>query len=301
MSLGSIQNTPIKFMHNAPDAGYATNVPPQGWYWQLAQMEAERTAMTSNLQFPSPEMAYSAAAVAPWSAWTPLWSGHPGSPSAASMDMTPSTPPGIDTEDVQPKYVPQPQLLARTSSGPRDDPMKVEDVNLDSIDDQEYNLFGCAKQFPAARSEPADLKLKKEKLDERIRIMWPVDAKLLRGRDGSRKKIVSPPIEIEFCHGSETLRIMLVAKEVHQERGGSGFRKSHGRGGIELKCSSEFPAEVKVWSTVGDSDDMGAPLTHNFKDTSICRLPKEWNFSAFVRDNAFTVILEIQPMLSGSF
>lgn len=283
-------------MHfKTPDQSLIGELPAdlvEAYQWHLSQLGGmlpycpEMAYAGCDEQFLAQQMPMCPSLLPPWPMWDPTW----------------SLPPGLDVSDEETApQAPSPRVL-----GELPEPMKVDDVQIASPDDfsettgkeDEEDRPEWAKQVTLPL-EPLDLKLRREEVNGRTRIIWPVDAKLLRGREGSRKQIVSPPFEVDFRQGVETMRIMLVAKQVHQEKGGGGFRKSRGRGSIELKCSAETASKVKIWTSVGGDGFMYGPTTHNFQVGSICRLPKEWNFWAFVRENTFSVAIFLQPLQPG--
>lgn len=142
-------------------------------------------------------------------------------------------------------------------------------------------------------------------LGQRSFIRWTVDARKLRGND---KQVVSPPFEI--CFGPQfpkvIFKLMIYPKASNLTRGGAAFKKSNGRGYIQLKCEgdiSESIAQAAFWISIGSGDQEQpprGPVSHNFSRGAVCGLPRseeDWDFSVVVDHESMTfdVSLEILP------
>ncbi|CAE7421337.1 KCNB1, partial [Symbiodinium microadriaticum] len=128
------------------------------------------------------------------------------------------------------------------------------------------------------------------------RIRWTVDARKLRSTD---KEAVSPPFDLTFAGGQPVpFKMILRPRVVAQERGGASFRRSRGRGNIQLRCMAESDAAAKPVVTfrllVGSEKAAKqlkprGPVSHDFSEKNICGLPPgqdDWDFGkAVVKGN----------------
>merc|ERR1719429_332401 len=95
------------------------------------------------------------------------------------------------------------------------------------------------REAPIAAPQPQTLTRTHSVYSGCYRVHWTVDAWKLRGND---KQAVSPPFDL--CLGSQlpsvTFKMILYPKVMNDNRGGASFKKSHGRGFIQLKCESDL-------------------------------------------------------------
>lgn len=134
-----------------------------------------------------------------------------------------------------------------------------------------------------------------------FRVNWTVSALKLKSAD---KNAVSPPFELSF--GSEKykntkFKLMLFPKVNSEGRGGSSFKKSKGKGFIQLKCEADLHEEVcgtlRFRLFVSNQAPRG-PVTHDFSDSAVKGLPKDlevWDLDKAVTNGCFTVGAEIFP------
>jgi hypothetical protein len=143
--------------------------------------------------------------------------------------------------------------------------------------------------------------------DARLSICWTVDARKLRGND---KQVVSPPFDVFFGpqFPGVPFKLMIYPKASHESRGGSAFKKSAGRGYIQLKCEgdvTESVAEVRFSLSIGNesaTEETRGPVAHNFAKGAVCGLPRsqeDWDFNTVVDQDTMTflVVLELQANL----
>lgn len=136
-----------------------------------------------------------------------------------------------------------------------------------------------------------------------FRVRWNVDARKLTGND---KRAVSPPFELFLGpkFPSVPCRILLQPKVVNEGKGGACFRKSKGKGFVQLKCEqklAESVHEVAIRISIGDGSKKQPPrgaIRHSFFSSAVCGLPKdqeEWSFTSAVDKDTgtFAVCLEI--------
>jgi len=136
-------------------------------------------------------------------------------------------------------------------------------------------------------------------------IRWTVDARKLRGND---KQVVSPPFAI--CFGPQfpqvIFKLMIYPKASNLTRGGAAFKKSNGRGYIQLKCEgdiSETLAQAAFWLSIGrgkQEQPHRGPVSHNFAKGAVCGLPRsdeDWDLNCVVDNDSMTfdVSLEMEP------
>jgi hypothetical protein len=167
----------------------------------------------------------------------------------------------------------------------------------------------------APRAQPQPQTLHTSVHSENQRIKWTVDARKLRGGD---KQAVSQAFPISWGGLQVNFKLMIYPKMMHDQRGGSSFKKAKGKGTITLKCEAELPQgtpPLKFRFAIAqglnahksedpDQDDLvglqdyRGPVRHNFADGAMCGLPKdleEWDFNAVVDHDSqtFLVCLEV--------
>mmetsp|Transcript_11808 Transcript_11808/g.21507 ORF Transcript_11808/g.21507 Transcript_11808/m.21507 type:complete len:496 (-) Transcript_11808:189-1676(-) len=139
--------------------------------------------------------------------------------------------------------------------------------------------------------------------------LWIVDAKKLTQ---NYKQAVSPEFRITFGSGpskKEVVFKLIIYPRTHADGGKKGngsFKKTRGRGVVQLKCDTVLTdaagAEVTFSIGIGSSDEtaehqMRGPVLHNFAQSAVCGLEKseeEWDFQQAVDNTGtFGVSLEI--------
>lgn len=136
------------------------------------------------------------------------------------------------------------------------------------------------------------------------RVHWTVDARKLRGND---KGAVSPPFALSFGPAAPevTFKLMLYPKVVHDAKGGSSFKRAHGKGCVQLKCEEGLPTHIadvqyriSIATTRGvNATESRGPVAHNFSNNAVCGLPKdqeEWNFLSVVEANSQTFVVRLE-------
>jgi len=133
------------------------------------------------------------------------------------------------------------------------------------------------------------------------RVQWAVDARKLESKD---KYAVSPLFMIDLPnHGQAAFRMQLYPTPTNQGRGKEGFKKTKGRGRIELKCESRLSQDVdEVTFRVGignKEQTTRGPVSVNFLQSTCGGLPKaeeEWQFAPAIDDSrTFLVYVELEP------
>uniref|UniRef100_A0A7S4QZK3 Uncharacterized protein n=1 Tax=Alexandrium monilatum TaxID=311494 RepID=A0A7S4QZK3_9DINO len=136
------------------------------------------------------------------------------------------------------------------------------------------------------------------------RVSWTVDARKL---SGSERVAVSPPFELS-CPTPMTFKMMILPKANSDRRGGASFRKSGGRGIVQVKCeaqTNEFSGGVLTFRIAAGKNLEDAKrkpprrvVKHNFTKSLVCALQdehEEWDFRQMVDEasQTFAVCLEL--------
>jgi hypothetical protein len=140
------------------------------------------------------------------------------------------------------------------------------------------------------------------------RIRWTVDARKLKSTD---REHVSPPFDLSFS-GPVSFKMILRPRMVASDRGGAAFKRSRGRGTVQIRCMAESDAHELPVATfrigVGSSGEHGrqhklrGPVRHDFSEKNMCGLPTgqdEWDFSKAVDEDTQTFVICLE-VLSGS-
>jgi len=140
------------------------------------------------------------------------------------------------------------------------------------------------------------------------RIRWTVDARKLKSKD---TEAVSPPFELEFARVL-SFKLVIRPRVTSDAKGGASFKAARGKGVVELRCLDDVDhavnPKVRFQISIGSPSDPRkqrhprGPVEHDFKERSICGLPRgedEWDFSKVVckETKTFVVVLEV---LSGA-
>jgi hypothetical protein len=135
---------------------------------------------------------------------------------------------------------------------------------------------------------------------------WSMDARKLRSND---KHAVSPSFELPIKDGPKgPFKIIMQPKPTSLGHGGECFKKSKGRGMLQLKCESdEFdPCTSLTFSfAIGRGITMQGPctpFTHDFAANAMaeaCRTV-EWDFAAAVEAGAQTLDVELRISQSAA-
>jgi len=138
------------------------------------------------------------------------------------------------------------------------------------------------------------------------RIRWTADSRILKT---TNREHVSPIFELSFA-GTAEFRLLMKPKSFHNQRGGASFKKSQGKGTVQLVCLTPVEDLVNPVITfrlaVGSGTDPRkqqrprGPVQHDFRDRAICGLAEsndEWEFSRAVDKPtlSFVVCLELFP------
>uniref|UniRef100_A0A7S2CHQ5 Uncharacterized protein n=1 Tax=Alexandrium andersonii TaxID=327968 RepID=A0A7S2CHQ5_9DINO len=165
---------------------------------------------------------------------------------------------------------------------------------------------GLGQSFEAVASVPQPQTLERSFSASSgiYRVSWTVDARKL---SGSERVAVSPPFELS-CPTPMTFKMMILPRANSDRRGGASFRKSGGRGIVQVKCeaqTSEFQGGFLTFRvTAGRNFDDAKRKTprravkHNFTKSLVCALQdehEEWDFRQMVDEasQTFVVCLEV--------
>uniref|UniRef100_A0A7S4W2S0 Uncharacterized protein n=1 Tax=Alexandrium monilatum TaxID=311494 RepID=A0A7S4W2S0_9DINO len=170
-------------------------------------------------------------------------------------------------------------------------------------------LLQLAAPAPASRRVPQPQTLTRafSTSSGYFRVHWTVDARKLRGND---KQAISPPFELPFgdSHPCVPFKLMIFPLFMKDAKTGATFKRSQGRGIVQLKCEadlSEAVAHVRFRISIGSGTTVRTPrgpAWHSFTRGSVCGLPKdleEWDFRAVVDQESmtFVVCLEVVPQI----
>merc|ERR1712100_679814 len=133
-------------------------------------------------------------------------------------------------------------------------------------------------------------------------VLWTIDARRLKSTD---REAVSPSFELSFGQ-AVPFRIVLHPRCQHDGKGGCCFKKSGGKGRVELRCLASVQGlpspEVTFRISVGVPGARGfqrrrGPVTHNFADRPMGGLPEGqdiWDFSRPTQKPAKTFQVSIE-------
>lgn len=128
------------------------------------------------------------------------------------------------------------------------------------------------------------------------RVEWIVDARKIKGTD---KVIVSPPFEVPSL-SSSIFKMMITPKLVMEGKGGASFKKSKGRGTVQLKCESQLDdggtLAFQMSAGCGESNVLFVCQEEwNFADVPLYHCQEECDFTKCldVAKRSFSVILEV--------
>jgi hypothetical protein len=140
----------------------------------------------------------------------------------------------------------------------------------------------------------------------KVRIFWALAASKLDSLD---KQAVSPSFELDLAgdEGKQPFKLIAHPTPKNDGRRGAGFKKSKGKGWVELKCEAprESGSQGIVFRFAVGRDGVRQPtrgvVSHDFAEMgSCCGLPKgqdQWDFRAAVDEHkTFLVILEVMPL-----
>jgi hypothetical protein len=133
---------------------------------------------------------------------------------------------------------------------------------------------------------------------------WFVSSKLLQTTNCQH---YSPAFELPYGPSGQNIQFKMIIRPlvVHDKRGGSSFKKSKGRGIIQLRCldhdegvenlSLSFSISVGPEECHGGEPPRG-PVVHDFSDPVICGLPEQsavWDFSKYVDWESQTFVINL--------
>jgi len=131
-----------------------------------------------------------------------------------------------------------------------------------------------------------------------IRVEWIVDARKIKGTD---KVVVSPPFEMPSV-SSAVFKMMITPKSVVEGKGGASFKKSKGKGTVQLKCESRLDDEASMvfQIRIGHHETNVSSVCReewNFADAPLYQCQQDWDFTKFVdvAKRSFSVIIEVGP------
>jgi len=158
----------------------------------------------------------------------------------------------------------------------------------------------CIARQPLQTTQPIVISCTKDQ--DVTRVEWIVDARKIRGTD---KVIVSPPFEIPSML-SAVFKMMITPKFAMEGKGGASFKKSKGKGTVQLKCESHLDDDGTLFFQIQTGCDESIVSSvcveeWNFADAPLYNCQEDWDFveSLDVAKRSFSVILEVWPKRSG--
>jgi len=158
-----------------------------------------------------------------------------------------------------------------------------------------------------ARRQTQTLSLSFSKASKSYLVRWIVDGQKVRSND---KLAVSPPFDLNLGREYEKVRfkIMICPETQNEGKGGSCFRKSGGRGFVQLKCEAELPCTISSMSfTIGvgngsSPEETRGPAEHDFTSSAVCGLPKAceiWDFHKYEDrgSQTFVICVELKQLV----
>jgi hypothetical protein len=155
-------------------------------------------------------------------------------------------------------------------------------------------LLASSTESPQMIAQPIVISCTEERGVTRIE--WTVDARKIKGTD---KVIVSPPFDVPSL-SSAVFKMMITPKFVMEGKGGASFKKSKGKGTVQLKCESPLDDEgALVFQISAGSQDSTVLFVRqeewNFADVPLYHCQDEWDFTKCLDDTKrnFSVSLEV--------
>lgn len=158
-----------------------------------------------------------------------------------------------------------------------------------------------------ASRQPQTLSIAFSKTSQSYLVRWIVDGQKLHSND---KLAVSPPFDLSLARDYSEVRFkMMICPETQNEgKGGSCFRKSGGRGFVQLKCEAELPCAISSMSFTigvgngGSIQETRGPAEHDFTSSAVCGLPKAqeiWDFQKYEDKGSqtFVICLELKQLV----
>lgn len=271
---------------------------PQGQMLQQGQMASQMPQMPQG-QMPQGQMPMQMVLMPV--AMAPMGQGAPG---AMTSGYGATAPPGPGPVPELP--VRQPDRGARW---PAAAPVPAGPMPQNTVTVTSATVPSPLPQGPPTVPQPQTLTRAFSVKSGFFRVHWTVDGRKLRGNE---KQTVSPPFELSFGHKfpSVTFKMMIYPEMVNEGKGGSCFRKSKGRGYVQIKCEAELEESV-AWASFRISIGSGSktvgprgPRYHNFSQSAVTGLEEGptkdehiWDFTEVLDEasQTFVVCLEIVP------
>jgi len=158
-------------------------------------------------------------------------------------------------------------------------------------------------EIPALHKPPVDkppvLQRHKSVSTQLFRFRWNIEEGQLKKND--REK-VSPPLKIDVDGVECCFKLIVKPKEISTARGGRSFKKSKGKGTIDVTCTDQHHGiNMKFVVAVGKSGsssftDQSTAIDHDFSSRHICSVPNEFDFQAAVDETLQQFCVSLQVM-----
>jgi len=191
--------------------------------------------------------------------------------------------------------------------GPLQPGIQPSITNVSFAAAEKTNAGSSSSGGTQAGRQPQTLSLTFSKTSQSYLVRWIVDGQKLHSND---KLAVSPPFDLNLARDYSEVRFkMMICPEAQNEgKGGSCFRKSGGKGFVQLKCEAELPCTISSMSfTIGVGNgssvqETRGPAEHDFTSSAVCGLPKVqeiWDFQKYddKGSQTFVICLELKQLV----
>jgi len=190
---------------------------------------------------------------------------------------------------------------------PQTDPLKVKSILQNGEHDCSHQVPPFSQIVPSLTSEwaaelrtmPLIFGVQLHRSESTTAVQWTLDAKKMRSTD---RVVVSSPFMLPLGGQLLPFRMMLVPTVLCKTGRGHCFKKTEGRGIVQLKCdASDLPQDANTriqYSVRVGRERFRGPKEHDFRQAMLCGLPKDqedWNFveAEDIASRTFTVHLEV--------
>jgi len=187
------------------------------------------------------------------------------------------------------------------------DPLKVKSILENGEHDCSHRVPPISQTVPSLtsnwaaelRTMPLIFGVQLHRSESTTGVQWTVDAKKMRSTD---RVVVSSPFMLPLGGQLLPFRMMLVPTVLCKTGRGHCFKKTEGRGIVQLKCdASDLPQDANTriqYSVRVGGERFRGPKEHDFREAMVCGLPRgqeDWNFAEAedVASRTFTVHLEV--------
>jgi hypothetical protein len=158
------------------------------------------------------------------------------------------------------------------------------------------------------RPQPQSLVRSLSERSGNLTVDWTVDARKLTAAD---RVAVSAPFDLTVRGAPVTFRMMLYPRGASDGKGGTSFRKSRGKGMVQLKCEGEvqdnLAGDTLAFRIAIGSGQVGTPrweaargpVAHQLMQGAVCGLPRGqevWDFQSVVDQESQTFVVRLEVL-----